>query len=228
VLALPPPLFKYTKRVYAEALVREGKIRIGTLHDYRRIERHAPMIADEDEGKKARYDNPVMASAGGLSPFARSVADRMFSNLPTDPQVRVLFAQCVFEEVETSSNRWLYCTSARLGASVMRSMDPAYDSCIRIDYVDAFFQAIAQELGRQNLIATPGRIVRCKYRERTQHYLADDGLDPVTLKAPKFWNQQEVRFVYFPSKEITVDHHDLTIPRLRDFCELDPRVDTIE
>jgi hypothetical protein len=123
-MILPPPLFKYTKRIHALSLVNKGEVKIGTLHDFQRIERHAPMIGDKDEGKKARYDNPVFASAGGLSRFARPIADSVFASLPTDPAARVLFLQCSFEKIDTCPNRWLYSTSTRLGASTMHAMDP--------------------------------------------------------------------------------------------------------
>jgi hypothetical protein len=227
VKLLPPPLFKYTKRIHALSLVNQGKVRIGTLHDFQKIEQYAPMIGDKAEGEKRRYDNPVFASAGGLSRFARPIADSVFANLPTDPAERFLFLQCSFEKIDRSPNRRLYSTSTRLGASTMHAMDPAYDTCVRIDYVFAFFHAIEQELIRLNL-ATHGLIRPVRYRERTQHYLKDNGLDPVLLKPLSHVDQHEVRFIFFPAKEITEGHRILTIPKLRDFCEIDPRVDSIK
>jgi len=77
-------------------------------------------------------------------------------------------------------------------------------------------------------LATHGLIRPVRYRERTQHYLKDDGLDPVLLKPLSHVDQHEVRFIFFPAKEITEGHRILTIPKLRDFCEIDPRVDSIK
>src|SRR3984893_3245857 len=212
MLTLPPPLFRYTKRAYAEDLVHRGKIRFGTLYEYKRIEDHAPMIGDEDV--KALYDTPAFASAGGLPRFARSVADRAIRNLPTDPSTRVLFNQCLFEEVYTSPDRWVYCMSKRLGARVMRSMDPAYDTCVRIDYVRAFFELIRAELMRQRVITDGSRISECFYRDRIQHYLRDDGRDPAVLKAPKYAAQEEVRFVFVPVEPTTIAPRFLALPKL--------------
>jgi len=226
MLTLPPPLFRYTKRAYAEDLLHRGKIRLGTLYEYKRIEDHAPMIGDEAEGVKSLYDNPAFASAGGLPRFARSVADRAIRNLPTDPSTRVLFNQCLFEEVHTSPDRWVYCMSKRLGARVMHSMDPAYDTCVRIDYVRAFFELICAELMRQRVITDGSRISECFYRDRVQHYLRDDGRDPAVLKAAKYAAQEEVRFVFVPVEPTTIAPRFLTLPKLRDLCELDPRVDS--
>ncbi|MFZ1908535.1 MAG: hypothetical protein WAU52_05580, partial [Burkholderiales bacterium] len=43
--------FKYAKRVHAKQLLTMGILRVGTLHDFRRME-HAKGIADPQEGKK--------------------------------------------------------------------------------------------------------------------------------------------------------------------------------
>lgn len=206
----PPPLFKYTKREYAEALIQRGALRLGTLDCYRKVEYHAPMIGDAKEGDKGRYDNPALTTTAGLSPIAARIAHGAIGGLPSG----AVFDRCLFEEVEQFPNCWLYCTSARLSAKLMHSMDPEYDACVRIDYAGLFSRIVATELLRQNLIASYSQsgIGPCVYRERSRPYQDDDGLPPVFLKDPSYAGQEEVRFVFLPREPITVDHLDLTRP----------------
>jgi hypothetical protein len=218
-MAPPPPpsqLFKYAKWAHSENLIRWGTIRVGTLIDYQNTERHGSGIGEKDEGVKRRYDNPLVTRAGGLSSFARE--GFIPSGLWPNPEDGPLFVQCIFEKEDRSPNCWLYCTSERLGFRVMDSMEGGYDSCVRINHVVGFFQIIGKALHDQGLI-TCGQIVRVKYRDRTQHYQADDGLPPYALKDSRYAKQEEIRFVYFPAREITVTHIDLTLPWLKALCE---------
>ena len=56
---LPAELFKYSKWAHAEALIRWGQIRVGTLDDYRNIEKHSSLIGDKEEGETFLFDNPL-------------------------------------------------------------------------------------------------------------------------------------------------------------------------
>jgi hypothetical protein len=221
MLPLPPPLFKYAKQEHADMLVQKGRLRIGTLHDYRRIEIHGPMIGDDQEGWAASYDAPAFATPDTLSPFAAPMAAQTFRSLFGTERVdtrTVGFINCMFSRPRVSPNCWLYCTSARLGRRVMESMEKGYDACVRIDYVDEFFKALAEELDRQRLI-TGGRIIRCVYRDREQHYTVDDRLASLAIKSMDYAIQEEVRFVYFPANPITEEYRDVTIPELTKLVE---------
>jgi hypothetical protein len=220
----PQPLYKYTHRKHAEALAHRGEIRLGTLYDYQDVELHGPMIGDEDEGKKVLFDNPGIATGATLaaqSPFAARVAARSIGPIAQAPGVG--FVGCLFTETHRTSDCWLYCMSAVLSGRVMRGMKKGYDACVRIDYYHAFCSVIGAELVRQNLIADHNwstGIIWCEYRERWQHYQKDDGLAPIMLKAPKYAEQEEVRFAYFPTRPIAEKHRVLTLPDLADCCTL--------
>jgi len=207
-------VFKYSKWTHAEDLIRWGRIRVGTLYDYQDIERHGLGVGEAEEGKKSRYDNPPVTRASDLSTFAAPFVQSAFQNLSPD----AIFAQCVFERIEESPNCWLYCLSERLSFRTMDSMRAAYDSCVRIANVLGFFQAICQTLNRMGPLHG-GQIIRVKYRNRSQHYLEDDGLPPWALKNPCYSAQEEIRFAYFPANELALKHIDLTIPWLKAFCE---------
>jgi hypothetical protein len=48
---MPTVLYKHLEPEYAEAMVRDGKVRIGTLFGYRAIEDDDPERGDAGEGK---------------------------------------------------------------------------------------------------------------------------------------------------------------------------------
>jgi hypothetical protein len=76
-----PPLYKYSKWAHTEDLIRWGKIRVGTLRDYRNIERHAAGIGDAAEGHKEL--NEIIGEATGetLSDFSASVMAAAFPGI---------------------------------------------------------------------------------------------------------------------------------------------------
>lgn len=46
-------LYKYLKKEHAHSLLSKGIIRLGTLYEYRNIEKHGSVIGDDTEGKKS-------------------------------------------------------------------------------------------------------------------------------------------------------------------------------
>lgn len=213
-----PPLYRYTHRVHAESLVRDGQIRLGTLFNYRRIEAHAPMIGDAHEGTAGRYDNPPISRARDLSPLAAGMVQQAFPGLGPD----AIFDRCLFEQVETSPDCWIFSASMRLGAATMRSMDPTYDACVEIRFPSFFGQVIGQELINRNLVAgyASCQMRACVYRDRLLHYTEDDGVAPVAIKAPGFADQQEVRYIFHPRTPEGLEPLIMTMPALARCCRM--------
>jgi hypothetical protein len=46
-------LFKYMRKAHAQRLLSEGVVRIGTLYEYRNIEKHGLVVGDDAEGTKS-------------------------------------------------------------------------------------------------------------------------------------------------------------------------------
>jgi len=56
----PTPQYQYLRRDFADALLSEGAVRIGTLYDFGREEKHGSELGDESEGIGTVYsDDPV-------------------------------------------------------------------------------------------------------------------------------------------------------------------------
>ena len=46
------PLFKFSKKDHVKALLTQGKVRIGTLFEFRNSEKYSGLIYDNEEGQK--------------------------------------------------------------------------------------------------------------------------------------------------------------------------------
>jgi hypothetical protein len=215
-----PTLYKYTRRAHAETLAHLGIVRLGTLYNYRDEEQHAVMIGDREEGWKQITETAVDATGDTLSPFARRFIGG--PNLTSNTIIR----NCDFAETVECPNCWLFCTSEKLSARVMRDLDPKYDACVRLTRPVDFASIIAVELTRRGLIAEyrpeapTAIIVRCSYRDRTLPYQQDDGAAPIGVKAPRFADQAEWRFAYLPITPPRENHIDMMLSPLTDCCEL--------
>jgi hypothetical protein len=213
-------LYKYLKRKYAEPLVCRGTIRLGSLQEYQDEdeERHGTVIGDREEGVKRLYDDPAFATAETLSPFASPIVHSVIHGVRGPG---VAFVNCVFTQEYVSANCWLYCTSARLSAQLMKEF--GCDACVRLDDPATFFEAIFNELKRRGR-AHGCKVFDCIYRERNQHYSADDGVHPAALKDPRYASQREVRAAFFPVNLPIERFLDVTVPELTRCCTLLDRV----
>lgn len=148
---LPPQLFKYAKWAHSEELIRWGKIRVGTLFDYKNIERHVSGgTGDKEEGMKRLFETTGAETGETLSGFAAGIVSRVIGPGFVGPGAGTVgFFNSMFVERHRSPNFWLYCTSDHLSFRVMDSFRANYDTCVRITHVWEFFVGIAHELTRR-------------------------------------------------------------------------------
>jgi len=53
------PFYKYLSFEHAEMMVNDGQIRLGTLYEYRNIEKYNPEVGDKNEGKLSRIHDVI-------------------------------------------------------------------------------------------------------------------------------------------------------------------------
>ncbi len=119
-------LYKYLHKKHADLLTKEGKLRIGTLYEYRDIEKYGSIIGDEGEGKKALYmDVESEKWTDDNQPnFVKSF-------IKITNGVSVNLKNVFFEKSEVSLNYYLYCTTEKFDKNALQ--DFGYDSCVVIE-----------------------------------------------------------------------------------------------
>jgi hypothetical protein len=192
VTTLPNIVFKYTRRAYAEDMVARGRFRIGTLHEYRRVEAHGSEIGDVGEGTKQVVD----AATGHWRDVTRrpNLAQR-FIAAPPDADIR--FENVGFQENYDVPDCFLYCVTARFAKGAMQAFEA--DTCVEIIRPGTFFAALDAALRARHPI-TRYLIGVCQYGDRTRHVTVDGGLHPAFLKPHRYAYQHEIRALWEPQQ----------------------------
>jgi hypothetical protein len=130
-------LFKHLPSHFADRLVEEGEVRIGTLYEYRDFEKHGEGVLDTQEGMRETYlDIDSLVLKGGENhPFI----DRF---IKVDNGGTVALENVRLQSKETSPDCWIYCTSTVGDQQVGANLSSNYDACVRIDDPHAFMAAI--------------------------------------------------------------------------------------
>jgi hypothetical protein len=210
-------LYKYCKSEHERAFFDRGALRIGTLFYYQDSKIHGAMIGDQSDGR-------VTMSGSFEGDSVRTIADN--PNLanrfkffgPSEKQ------SLTIEGMRLSSpNLYIFSTSLAYSDAAHRRWlaDPhaQYDSCYRIDSVDAFLAAVSQ------VIATKATLVGCT---RVSYYDSDLHIDirsplaklhPSQLKGGKTYGDQiEARAIWNPTTTGTIDHMDIEVPDAIKYC----------
>jgi hypothetical protein len=187
------PLFKYMKRSHALALIKKGQMRIGTLYEYRNVERHGVLVGDAREGSKGavvRVPFLEASSTEELPEFARDMGVRIGPG-------RVTFENSTFLRTEESPDFYIFSASRHFDAVQMRLM--GYDACVRIDNPESFFRAVSHSFRHagdyQGFHA-------CHYIERDLPPDQQHDIHPALLKDPSYSPQAEVRAVWRPKTRV--------------------------
>lgn len=219
-------MFKYLKRKYADQLLNEGGIRIGTLYGYRNME--------ETEANKGRADPLEGKSRDKLHiPYFNNndfqsnqkLRDNVahYVNLISGP-VTYEFDNCTFSTDLHAPNYLIFCLSHEKSITVMQQFEGA-DTCVEIVKKEKFFDLITWELNRYfktefNFIG----VARVQYGpfERFRSGIDSDPLDPVLAKTMKYEPQRELRAIWSIPKdvEITEAFYDLNIFGLNKCCRM--------
>lgn len=203
-LPLPPRLYKFLPREWASAMMSQGSIRIGTLHEYRDQEKHPHMVGDAGEGTVKQHEAVSAARGDQLGP----VAARTF-NFGEGTAQRVTIEGISFVATSSEPDQNIYCLSK--SASWGAEIDPNYTACIEIHNLRVFLLAMLDEVQWKyggNVHLAVGDVLYAG-REHITHN--DRGVlsggaptRPAFLKPPEYSNQQEFRFVFTSSPSVEI------------------------
>jgi hypothetical protein len=198
------------KRQYAEGMIADGTVQLGTLYHYREQEKLGNAIGDEDEGKYDIFSEDTIEVKGDpivLPDFYRGL-------LEIGPDIRQARVQDIrFQRTHISPNAYMFCCSSEFSESTMREFG---DACVRISDISGFVDEIRKAI--QGEITTT-IAARCLYLKREFHYTTPAPAPPGFIKDPSYAHQKEVRAVWVP-KVAEIQPRILTVPGIRRFCSL--------
>jgi len=188
-----PVFYKYMKQEYVDAFLQEGLLRIGTLYEYRDIEKHGQHIGDDQEGLKfIEHDYGKVDWRG-----PHDVPEELKDTLTMEPggQIDIRF---VSRNTVGSPDYYLFCVAWEFSATVMREF--GYDSCVRIDNPACFLHEINGVMWDQH--AAKALFWRwCEYTLRKESHDNQTDIPPAIVKSPQFAHQKEVRAIWEPSEK---------------------------
>jgi hypothetical protein len=191
---VPPTLYKYLERKYAESLVQRGNIVVGTLHSFRDEEKFGLGIGDRKEGKK-NLTTTLNATFVGGTPEADAL--RQFGIIIDSPDSSITFVDSYFDISVDHSDAYVWCSSGIKSADAMAKVDKA-DTCVEIFDVPGFYQALNEAMLRRDDVSPigPQTVI---YHDLVEAWNGQDmGEHPLFMKGTLFADQGEVRVGWIP------------------------------
>ena len=186
--------YKYTKSKYADMLVNEGRLRVGTLLDYQNTEKHRAGILDEEEGMRVTFKEVTERQV-----WTPQTIPEYFSRtgvIVIEGNARIEIEDCTFETHEMSENVYTYCVSKVFDERLFEEFEA--DACVEI--LPGPF-----ERGLSKAMLPHGEYLgyyECEYVGRRQ----EDGsglIHPIRLKDTRYTHQAEVRMAWRPHGSLT-------------------------
>jgi len=187
------PFYKYLSYEHAEMMENEGQIRLGTLYEYRNIEKYNLEVGDKNEGKLSRIHNIT-------APDTYNKLEEKHpgtQGIKWDGSGTLKIGNCIFENVENFPDSYIYCLTQEYNKNIMKEF--GYDCCIEIFRPFMFFSAIYEYLHYLSDTNLEGYFANfCVYKPREEIYDNPSEIPPCLLKEPKYKHQKEFRAVYIP------------------------------
>ena len=207
-------IFKYLEPVWADRMVHTGSVRIGTLHDFRRIESHGIERGDHDEGVRISLTD---GKAGVID--AESLPWFVRETLRIPPGTKFQFEEgAVLKVHQEAPDMYAYCTCSKFDSSLMKCFGGA-----SVEIVDPkqYFAAVTDALDgwtSDGVRRISGfRMAPCQYVLREQTWPNVVPYDPVFRKNTAYAHQSEVRSVW-NTRVTPLAPVNLVVPEIRRWC----------
>lgn len=212
---LPPhafqvPVYKFVSRKYLDRFFDTGSIRVGTLHDFRKIEEHGKWRGDESEGKS----NVVQHV-----PYTDRIEEGSFLSRFIAPGSVGQMNNNVFIEQRDYPNSFVFCTSSYFSNDLFQRWhaEEGVDACYEIFDWKGYKAEITKKLAP---IANPIASSYVTYvagdihGESQQRHI----LPPFVKKEEYIW-QSEFRGLWLhKAPSIDVKAACIEIPEARKYC----------
>lgn len=184
------------------SLLNLGVIRIGTLHDFRRIE-HQNGIADPKEGTKAvsHHVEQLHILDSSNHEYKQSLdaqALEYFNAIKIGENCKNITIKNVqMSKNFNESNCFIFCTSKKLSQQTMKEFEGT-NSCYEIFNPKLFYALLTKALNSFTPVIFKG-VYEVKYQNREEKWNGTDwGHHPSLVKEPEFKNQHEIRAIWQP------------------------------
>lgn len=184
------------KATHLEAALTRGAFRIGTLYEYRDIERLGGQIGDDSEGKKAIHLTAItpmrfdLLSDDPRAIHARKVFKGWDQFHPATRLIITMQENSALELNEESQDVYTYCVSMDHDVEQMRAF--GYDACLVISDPQGFFAELSNCIPDADFIIG----AEVQYRHRRVDYALPGVAPAVFLKAESYASQCEFRAIW--------------------------------
>lgn len=192
-------LFKYMKKTFLDAFFRHGRLKIGTLYEYRKVEQYGEVIGDKNEGL---HKTELSLVGGGEIDLASDTPEaNFFKKHVLRPDQQDTKVKIVLEEGARliahshSPDLYIYCMSSEYNPDVMRQF--GCEVCMEIIDPEAFFRAISHRIRHQGRFDGYGAV---QYMSKDTHYTRPHHVHPAIMKDVEFAFQREWRAIWIPHK----------------------------
>lgn len=181
-------LYKYLKKTHAELLLNHGKLRLGTLYEYRDMDTYGTVIGDQNEGKSSRFMEIRRNcwTSNNQPEFTKS-----FFKLESGATLNISGITLV--KTQESQDFYLYCITEEFNKDTLIDFD--YDCCVVIEHSAQFFAAISRTIRHK---ARFDGVHKCQYMPRLQPHDSIKEVHPAIIKDPTYQRQKEVRALWAP------------------------------
>ncbi len=172
-------LFKYMNKKHLWNFLQHGQLRIGTLNEYRNIEKHGDEIGDEKEGTKLIYqafENQKWTSQDKVPKFLR---EKLIIKNGGKVSLHGKNENIEMGRSLESQNYYLFSCTTEFSKDAMQKF--GYDSCLLIQNPNRFFKAMSKTIRHK---ASFVGFFPCIYKNRKEKYNQTSSYHLALIKPP--------------------------------------------
>lgn len=180
------------RRQYAEHFFADGKLRIGTLYDFRRVEEYGDETGDAGEGTKQLYSDQRHVTESTIPTFLQQKirvgpGNRLDIVIDGDGELSAEFQD---------PDLYIFCVSMDFDRERMRRL--GHDACVVIEGT-SFFQYLHNAMKPYIAPESKGVLRDVIYGNRRHFHAQDPDLPMAVVKPERFKYQNEVRALWLPN-----------------------------
>jgi hypothetical protein len=212
-------LYKFLKREHLDLLFTEGKLRIGTLHDYNDESKYGSMVSDSSDGVKkliggGSFNENEIRNHPAISQIFKVSEDAKNVKIDFGTDGGLIFS---------SPNMYIFSTAFKYSSDLHKKWlkSEGYDSCYEIFDPEGFFSAISKSIWKSCLYLGCAPVIYTENKGANMRSIAA-GAHPALFKGGEdFGEQCEVRAAWMPKgpiSKIDIDHRIVTIENVDNYC----------